>query len=98
MEGRPTSRQGPSRRRRTGRATRSSLRRSSWRGTLARGFELHRSLPDAFQRAVFMMFLVSEVHPFLDGNGRVARIMMNAELVATGERRLIVPPSSARTT
>jgi hypothetical protein len=61
------------------------------RGTLAHGFELYRSLPDAFQRAVFMMFLVSEVHPFVDGNGRVARIMMNAELVAAGERRIIVP-------
>ena len=60
-------------------------------GTLARGFELHRSLPEAFQRAVFMMFLVSEVHPFVDGNGRVARIMMNAELVAAEERRIIVP-------
>ena len=60
-------------------------------GTLARGFELHRTLPDAFQRAVFMMFLVSEVHPFVDGNGRVARIMMNAELVAAEERRIIVP-------
>ena len=60
-------------------------------GTLARGFELLRSLPDAFQRAAFMMFLVSEVHPFVDGNGRIARIMMNAELVAVGERRLIVP-------
>ncbi len=61
------------------------------RGTLARGFEVHRSLPDPFQRAVFMMFLISEVHPFTDGNGRVARIMMNAELVADGERRIIVP-------
>ena len=61
------------------------------RGTLARGFELHRALPDAFQRAAFMMFLISEVHPFIDGNGRVARIMMNAELVAAGERRIIVP-------
>ena len=60
-------------------------------GTLARGFELLRSLPDAFQRAVFMMVLVSEVHPFVDGNGRVARIMMNAELVACGERRIVVP-------
>jgi fido (protein-threonine AMPylation protein) len=38
-----------------------------------------------------MMFLVSEVHPFVDGNGRVARIMMNAELVAADERRIIVP-------
>jgi len=60
-------------------------------GTLARGLELHRVLSDPFQRAVFMMFLVSEVHPFVDGNGRVARIMMNAELVAAGERRIIVP-------
>jgi hypothetical protein len=60
-------------------------------GTLARGFDLLRSLADSFQRAVFMMFLVSEVHPFVDGNGRVARIMMNAEFVAAGERRLVVP-------
>ena len=38
-----------------------------------------------------MMFLVAEVHPFSDGNGRVARIMMNAELVAAGEQRIVVP-------
>src|SRR3546814_7568804 len=38
-----------------------------------------------------MMFLVSEVHPFTDGNGRTARIMMNAELVAGGEERIIIP-------
>jgi Fic family protein len=31
------------------------------------------------------------VHPFGDGNGRVARIMMNAELVAEGECRIVVP-------
>ncbi len=62
--------------------------------TLARGLELHRALPDGLARAVFMMFLVSEVHPFVDGNGRVARIMMNAELVSAGERRIIVPTIS----
>ena len=44
-----------------------------------------------FARAVYVMFLVSEVHPFADGNGRVARIMMNSELEAAGEIRLIVP-------
>ena len=38
-----------------------------------------------------MMFLVSEVHPFADGNGRIARIMMNAELVSAGEERIIIP-------
>ena len=60
-------------------------------GTLAQGFDLCRSLETPFQRAVFMKFLVSEVHPFSDGNGRTARIMMNAELLAAGEERIIVP-------
>lgn len=60
-------------------------------GTLAKGFEIYRALTCPFHRAVFMMFLISEVHPFADGNGRVARVMMNAELVAAHESRIIVP-------
>ena len=36
------------------------------------------------------MFLVSEAHPFADGNGRTARIMMNAELIAAGQERRTV--------
>lgn len=60
-------------------------------GTLRRGFTLAEELLDPFSRAVFMMFLVAEVHPFDDGNGRIARIMMNAELVAMGEVRIVVP-------
>ncbi|WP_225308892.1 Fic family protein [Hypericibacter adhaerens] len=61
------------------------------RGTLAQGFDLCRSLEAPFHRAVFMMALVAEVHPFADGNGRTARIMMNAELVAAGEERIVIP-------
>jgi hypothetical protein len=60
-------------------------------GTLAKGFEMYRGLTSPLHRAIFMMFLVSEVHPFADGNGRAARVMMNAELVAAGENRIIVP-------
>jgi hypothetical protein len=60
-------------------------------GTLAQGFGYYQSLETPFARAVFMMFLISEVHPFVDGNGRIARIMMNAELVAAGEERIIIP-------
>lgn len=60
-------------------------------GTLGLGFQLYRSLDNAFARAVFMMFLVSEVHPFDDGNGRTARLMMNAELSAEGEERIVIP-------
>ncbi len=60
-------------------------------GTLIRGFEYLQTLRDPIARAIFVMFLVAEVHPFADGNGRMARIMMNAELVRHGEERIIIP-------
>jgi Fic/DOC family len=60
-------------------------------GTLRKGWELYRDLPAGLPRAIFMMFLVTDVHPFVDGNGRVARMMMNAELVATGRSTIIIP-------
>ena len=60
-------------------------------GTLKTGFELINSIPAAIGRAIYMMFLVSEVHPFNDGNGRIARIMMNSELVKASEQRIIIP-------
>lgn len=60
-------------------------------GTLERGFAFLQALDDPFQRAVYMMVLVAEVHPFADGNGRIARIMMNAELVARDQERIIIP-------
>lgn len=61
------------------------------RGTLTKGFEIYRALEDPFARAIFMMFLIAEVHPFADGNGRIARIMMNAELVHGKCCRIIIP-------
>ena len=60
-------------------------------GTLEQGFAFLRGLETPFQRATFIMFLAAEVHPFTDGNGRTARIMMNAELVAAGEERIVIP-------
>jgi len=38
-----------------------------------------------------MMFVISEVHPFLDGNGRLARVMMNAELACAAQTKIIIP-------
>jgi len=61
------------------------------RGTLSKGFELCGAVEPGLPRAIFMMFLVAEVHPFVDGNGRIARIMMNAELASVGLFRIIVP-------
>jgi Fic/DOC family len=60
-------------------------------GTLIKAYEIYRAVEPGFPRAVFMMFAISEVHPFVDGNGRIARIMMNAELVRAGLSRIIVP-------
>lgn len=61
------------------------------RGTLIQGFKYYAALKEPMARAIFMMFLISEVHPFIDGNGRIARIMMNAELFRGGQSRIIVP-------
>lgn len=61
------------------------------RGTLKQGFDLARSLTEGFARSLYFMFLVAEVHPFKDGNGRIARIFLNAELTRAGLSRIIVP-------
>lgn len=61
------------------------------RGTLIEGSELARSVPEGLPRAIYLAFLVSEVHPFADGNGRISRLVMNAELSRTGEARIIIP-------
>ncbi|MEQ1807458.1 MAG: Fic family protein, partial [Burkholderiaceae bacterium] len=37
------------------------------------------------------MFVVTEVHPFIDGNGRTARLAMNCVLSAAGLSRIVVP-------
>jgi len=60
-------------------------------GTLVQGYEIYNKLPVGMKRALFMHFLIAECHPFEDGNGRMARIMMNAELVATDHHKIIVP-------
>jgi hypothetical protein len=61
------------------------------RGTLEEGSRLALSVPEGLARAVYYAFLVSEVHPFDDGNGRLSRLVMNAELTRTGLSRIIIP-------
>lgn len=60
-------------------------------GTLIEGYRYYEALPAGLSRAIFIMFLIGEVHPFTDGNGRVARVLMNAELSAVGEQRIVIP-------
>jgi hypothetical protein len=60
-------------------------------GTLLKGFDYYNTLRSPFAKAIFMMFMTSEIHPFLDGNGRVSRVMMNTELTHAGESKIIIP-------
>ncbi len=60
-------------------------------GTLKKGFNFYQQLDDGFQKAAFIMFMIAEVHPFIDGNGRLARIFMNAEMISGGQSRIIIP-------
>jgi hypothetical protein len=60
-------------------------------GTLREGINILRVLSDPFSRALFMHFLLSDVHPFNDGNGRLSRIMMTKELVSARLSRIVIP-------
>lgn len=60
-------------------------------GTISQAFSVYNKLPEGLPRAIFMQFLISECHPFDDGNGRLSRIMMNAELVYAEQFKIIVP-------
>ena len=61
------------------------------KGTLIKGFEFYSALNNPIAKAAYIMFMISEIHPFLDGNGRLARIMMNAELVVANQTKIIIP-------
>lgn len=60
-------------------------------GTLNEGFERIKFLSDPMAKALMMMYVISEVHPFADGNGRTARIAMNACLSNANASRIIIP-------
>ena len=61
------------------------------KGTLSAGFDILNGMEHPFARAVFIHYLLADVHPFVDGNGRISRIMMTKELLAAGLSRITVP-------
>jgi hypothetical protein len=60
-------------------------------GTLIKGYEVTMAAATPANRAALAMFVVTEVHPFDDGNGRTARIAMNHFLSNAGLARIIIP-------
>lgn len=61
------------------------------RGTLIEGFDRIRALGHPLASALMAMFVVAETHPFTDGNGRTARLMMNSVLSRHGLSRIMIP-------
>ena len=60
-------------------------------GTFAKGYEVIMSAATPGNRAALAMFVVAEVHPFTDGNGRTARLAMNQFLTQADLTRIIIP-------
>jgi hypothetical protein len=60
-------------------------------GTLREGFARIEALAHPLARAMMAMFVVTEVHPFIDGNGRTARLVMNCMLSAQNLGRIMIP-------
>jgi hypothetical protein len=91
MAGRPTMRPGQFKDRTNFLAGIEFVPPNQIEGSLHRAFHMAENVPAGFARAAYMMIVVAEVHPFHDGNGRAARLMMNAELSAAELRRIVVP-------
>ena len=51
--------------------------------------------PDAVVRAVLGHLLLVYIHPFMEGNGQIARFLMNCQLVAGGYAWTVIPADLA---
>jgi hypothetical protein len=54
-------------------------------------FELLKNEPDSRVRAVLGHFIFVYIHPYMDGNGRIGRFLMNTMLISGGYDWTIVP-------
>lgn len=54
-------------------------------------FELLENEPNASVRAVLGHFFFVYIHPYMDGNGRIARFLMNTQFISGGYDWTIIP-------
>jgi len=54
-------------------------------------FDLLKNEPEASVRAVLGHFFFVYIHPYMDGNGRIARFLMNTQFISGGYDWTIVP-------
>ncbi len=54
-------------------------------------FDLLKNEPEACVRAVLGHFFFVYIHPYMDGNGRIGRFLMNTQLISGGYDWTIIP-------
>jgi hypothetical protein len=54
-------------------------------------FDLLKSESDARVRAILGHFIFVYIHPYMDGNGRIGRFLMNAMLISGGYEWTVIP-------
>jgi Fic family protein len=54
-------------------------------------FELLKNEPEAGVRAVLGHFIFVYIHPYMDGNGRIARFLMNVMMASGGYSWTVIP-------
>ena len=60
-------------------------------------FDLLKTENEAWVRAVLGHFIFTFIHPYMDGNGRMGRFLMNVMLASGGYRWTIIPKESRDT-
>ena len=67
------------------------LNRDAVRDAMPVFFDLLREEPDAGVRAVLGHFVFVYIHPYMDGNGRMGRFLMNAMMASGGYPWTVIP-------
>lgn len=73
------------------------LNRDAVRDTMPVLFDLLRDEPEPAVRVVLGHFIFVYIHPYMDGNGRIGRFLMNTMLASGGYPWTVVPLDERRT-
>lgn len=57
-------------------------------------FDLLKEEPESCVRAVLGHFIFVYIHPYMDGNGRIGRFLMNAMMASGGYSWTVIPVES----
>src|SRR3984957_16952996 len=73
------------------------LNRDAVRDTMPAFFDLLREEPHAAVRVALRHFIFVYIHPYMDGNGRVGRFLMNTMMASGGYPWTVIPVTNRNT-